>query len=480
MVRNAVGVDYSEYKPATLERRLDRRMALRNIGSREGYLKLLLEEPERGAALVRGRAHPRHLLLSRPGGLRADQAGASSRRSSRNKADGRADSTVGRRLLDGRRGLLARHRAARVSRRRGALASDPDLRHRHQRDGDRRRPRRRLLRQRVARRQRRAAAALLHQGRSRLPHQQVRARAVRLRAARPGARSAVLEARPGELPQRPHLLRRRRCRSASSPRSTTASTIPAFSCSAAPRASPASASSSPGPIAAARPSRAPRGAARSASSRAAAALTVADKTACRARRRRRRRAPTVGSRQVRRSAAAEQVRARRRAGQREARHPPVPRPHRRVPRAAPPARRSSTCSRWRARDCSRRCGSRSPQAKKTKTRRSAQGRPRRRRRAQPAVRHHRRAADGRAERPRVALPRALRETASRPKPERTPRSAKRKGKRRVARALAELENELASTRGVSRVARRGARAHQRRSGRDATKSSSRATKSCRA
>ena len=46
LVRNAVGVDYSEYKQATLERRLERRMALRNLGTREGYLKLLLDEPD--------------------------------------------------------------------------------------------------------------------------------------------------------------------------------------------------------------------------------------------------------------------------------------------------------------------------------------------------------------------------------------------------------------------------------------------------
>jgi len=51
VVRNAVGVDYSEYKTATLERRLSRRMALRNISSRENYLKLLLEEPDEARVL---------------------------------------------------------------------------------------------------------------------------------------------------------------------------------------------------------------------------------------------------------------------------------------------------------------------------------------------------------------------------------------------------------------------------------------------
>ena len=69
-----------------------------------------------------------------------------------------------------------------------------------------------------SRRQRGAARALLHQGRGRrLPDQQVRARTLRVREARSGERSAVLEARPGELPQRPHLLRTRSCRSGCSP-----------------------------------------------------------------------------------------------------------------------------------------------------------------------------------------------------------------------------------------------------------------------
>ena len=51
VVRDAVGVDYSEYKPTTLERRLGRRMAVRRIDSREDYLKLLLRDPEEARLL---------------------------------------------------------------------------------------------------------------------------------------------------------------------------------------------------------------------------------------------------------------------------------------------------------------------------------------------------------------------------------------------------------------------------------------------
>ncbi|MDB4969029.1 MAG: Sensor protein [Myxococcales bacterium] len=46
VVRNAVGVDYTEYKPATLERRLARRMAVRKTATRDAYLKVLLEDPD--------------------------------------------------------------------------------------------------------------------------------------------------------------------------------------------------------------------------------------------------------------------------------------------------------------------------------------------------------------------------------------------------------------------------------------------------
>lgn len=45
IVRNAVGVDFSEYKRATFERRLARRMALRQVEDAQEYLSLLQREP---------------------------------------------------------------------------------------------------------------------------------------------------------------------------------------------------------------------------------------------------------------------------------------------------------------------------------------------------------------------------------------------------------------------------------------------------
>ncbi|MGZ4316015.1 MAG: chemotaxis protein CheB, partial [Gaiellaceae bacterium] len=45
IVRNAVGADFSEYKGATFERRLARRMALRRVETAQDYLSLLQREP---------------------------------------------------------------------------------------------------------------------------------------------------------------------------------------------------------------------------------------------------------------------------------------------------------------------------------------------------------------------------------------------------------------------------------------------------
>ena len=50
-MRNAVGVDFSEYKRPTIERRLARRMALRRAEDLQDYLALLQGDPEEVRAL---------------------------------------------------------------------------------------------------------------------------------------------------------------------------------------------------------------------------------------------------------------------------------------------------------------------------------------------------------------------------------------------------------------------------------------------
>ena len=85
-------------------------------------------------------------------------------------------------------------------------ATDPDLRHRPRRPGVARQGARRPLPgEHRGGSQPRAAAAVLHQGRSPLPHPEERARPVRLRAAERHRRSAVLARRSGHLPQRADL-----------------------------------------------------------------------------------------------------------------------------------------------------------------------------------------------------------------------------------------------------------------------------------
>ena len=261
VVRNAVGVDYSEYKPATLERRLARRMALRNIDSRERYLKLLLGEPDEARFLYED------VLIHVTSFFRDPEVFEQIKKDVfptivANKAEGApirvwvAGCSTGEEVYSLAIALLEFLDDAARSRPIQIFGT------RHQRQGDRLRPRRALLRRRAPRGQRRAAAALLHQGRARVPHQQVGARAVHLRAPRPGARSALLQARPGELPQRPHLLRpvAAEAHHRHLPLLPEPARLPPAR--PRPRASPASASSSPRPIAAARRSRARRGAAR--------------------------------------------------------------------------------------------------------------------------------------------------------------------------------------------------------------------------
>jgi chemotaxis methyl-accepting protein methylase/signal transduction histidine kinase/chemotaxis response regulator CheB len=51
LVRNAVGVDFSEYKAATFERRLARRMALRQVEDLQKYLLILQREPDEAKSL---------------------------------------------------------------------------------------------------------------------------------------------------------------------------------------------------------------------------------------------------------------------------------------------------------------------------------------------------------------------------------------------------------------------------------------------
>ena len=147
LVRRKTGVDFTEYKRATIERRTARRMALRGEESLQSYLRLLQSDDGEALGALRGRAHPRHLVLPRAAGVRrAGEGGPSA--DPREEGEGRADPRVGRGLLDRRGGLLAGHRPAREQGPQGELPADPDLRLRREREGGGEGARRRLLRAR--------------------------------------------------------------------------------------------------------------------------------------------------------------------------------------------------------------------------------------------------------------------------------------------------------------------------------------------
>ncbi len=108
LVRNALGVDFGEYKAPSLQRRLARRMALLRIERLRDYLALLRDHPEEAAQPVRGRPHPRHLVLSGSRRLREPEVRGLSG-DPEDQSARRAHPLLGRRVLDRGGGLLARH-----------------------------------------------------------------------------------------------------------------------------------------------------------------------------------------------------------------------------------------------------------------------------------------------------------------------------------------------------------------------------------
>ncbi|MCA1784731.1 MAG: chemotaxis protein CheR, partial [Desulfobacteraceae bacterium] len=53
LLRNQVGHDFSQYKPSTIQRRIERRMAVNQIGTMDGYVKFLQTTPAETEALFR-------------------------------------------------------------------------------------------------------------------------------------------------------------------------------------------------------------------------------------------------------------------------------------------------------------------------------------------------------------------------------------------------------------------------------------------
>ena len=205
LVRTAARVDFGEYKSPTFERRLARRMALRRMDTIGAYLHLLQQTPEEVWALFedtlihvtsffRDPEVFEHLKADVfPAIVKGKPEGAPIRVWVPGCATGEEVYSLGIALVEY---LGESSRPIQIF---GSDVSSKAIE--TCRAGL-------YLGARAAQRRRREAQAVLHESRSRLSDRPEHPGAVRLRAARSRARSAVLEGRSGELPQRSHLLRR--------------------------------------------------------------------------------------------------------------------------------------------------------------------------------------------------------------------------------------------------------------------------------
>ena len=69
VLRTRSGVDFSQYKPSTLLRRLSRRMVVRDLESTDQYLLVLQQEPGESEVALRRSSDQRYRFFSRSGGV---------------------------------------------------------------------------------------------------------------------------------------------------------------------------------------------------------------------------------------------------------------------------------------------------------------------------------------------------------------------------------------------------------------------------
>ena len=208
IVRDRTKFDFRSYKRSTLERRIGRRMGLKHVERVADYARLLTDEPAEVARAVRRPPDQRHELLPRPRGVAVAPGAGDS-------PVGRADGVPTPRCACGcpaarpaRRPTPSPCCSSKSCTRRRRAGSHADLRLGRRRGRARVRARRPLPGEHRRRRAAGAPATLLRRGG---PRAFVSAKELRESVvfARQNLRrgSAVLQARPDLLPQRPHVPR---------------------------------------------------------------------------------------------------------------------------------------------------------------------------------------------------------------------------------------------------------------------------------
>ena len=110
LLRAQTGHDFSQYKQNTINRRVERRMAVHQIERLNEYVRHLQQTPAEVEALFRDLLDRRHQFLPRPGGVRGAE-GTGHPATFCRQGRGCSDPRLGARLLHRRGGLFHRHPA---------------------------------------------------------------------------------------------------------------------------------------------------------------------------------------------------------------------------------------------------------------------------------------------------------------------------------------------------------------------------------
>ena len=204
LLQRASGVNFKQYKPTTVKRRLLRRMALARVADVIDYVQYLHEHQQEVLALHRDLLIHVTRFFRDPESF--DALAGARLPAPREQVRRRWDAPhLGPRLRKRRGGVQRRHRAHGISRQSPFRRTRADLRDRRQRDRDRAGARRPLSALDRGRCLAGAAGAVLREDGQRIQDRQDATRLVHLRAPRSHARPAVLAPRSGGLPERPDL-----------------------------------------------------------------------------------------------------------------------------------------------------------------------------------------------------------------------------------------------------------------------------------